>query len=130
MSESQVSSYWPTNRKTGSSEILILTKPAEFLPYSTQMSLFTDLLFRLKQEQMVYYPQNAPYSFVFFIKTMTLSKSPASDPKPVNKSGRKRFPLLPVQFQCKLVTHVQDSLFSSLKNQRLVIAVKQAAPLL
>lgn len=44
---------------------------------------------------------------------MTLSKSPASDPKPVNKSGRKRFPLLPVQFQCKLVRHVWDSLFSS-----------------
>lgn len=44
---------------------------------------------------------------------MTLSKLSALDPKPVNKSGRKRFSLLPVQFQCKLVRHVQDSLFSS-----------------
>lgn len=44
---------------------------------------------------------------------MTISKPSALDHKPVNKSGRKRFPLLPVQFQCKLVRHVQDSLFSS-----------------
>lgn len=34
---------------------------------------------------------------------MTVSQSPALDPKPVNKSGRKIFPLLPVQFWCKTV---------------------------
>lgn len=44
---------------------------------------------------------------------MTLSKPSALDPKPVNESGRIRFPLLPVQLQCKLVRHVQDSLFTS-----------------
>lgn len=60
---------------------------------------------------MVYYPQNTPYSFGFLL-TMTLSKSPASDLEPVNKSGRKIFPVLPVQFQCKLVRSVQDSSFS------------------
>lgn len=44
---------------------------------------------------------------------MTLSKSPALDPKPVKKSGRERFPFLQVQHQCELVRHVPNSLFSS-----------------
>lgn len=32
------------------------------------MSLFLDLLFRLEEEQMVYYLQNDPYSFGFLLK--------------------------------------------------------------
>lgn len=49
----------------------------------------------------------------FSIKTMTLSKSPALDPKPEKKSGRERFPFLQVQLQCELVRHAQNSSFPS-----------------
>lgn len=65
------------------------------------------------------------------IKIMNVSKYAASDPKPVNKGSSRIFPLLPVQFQCNLLSMFGIAYFLlSLKNQRLIKAIKQAALLL